>query len=74
MKAELEDKRPYLQKKKIAFHQKNAPCHTSAVFELIGHLTDPSDLTSSDFFLLPHLKIAEERDFRPITSEQLFAD
>ena len=67
LKAELAEKRPHLQKKKILFHQDNAPSHTSAVamakihelrFELLDHPPYSPDLAPSDFFLFPHLKIA----------------
>ncbi|GFX68646.1 histone-lysine N-methyltransferase SETMAR [Trichonephila clavipes] len=65
--AELAEKRPHLQKKKILFHQDNAPSHTSSVamakinelvFELLDHPPYSPDLAPSDFFLFPHLKFA----------------
>ena len=61
------ERRPHLQKKKILFHQDNAPSHTSAAamakihelrFELLDHPPYSPDLVPSDFFLFPHLKIA----------------
>ena len=67
LKAELAEKRPHLQKKKVLFHQDNAPSHTSAVamakihelwFELLDHPPYSPDLAPNDFFLFPHLKIA----------------
>ncbi|GFY25144.1 histone-lysine N-methyltransferase SETMAR [Trichonephila clavipes] len=67
LKAELVEKRPHLQKKKILFHQDNAQSHTSAVamakipelrFELLDHPSYSPDLAPSNFFLFPHLKIA----------------
>lgn len=67
LKAELVEKRPHLQKKKILLHQDNAPSHTSVVamakihelgFELLPHPPYSPDLAPSDFFLFPHLKIA----------------
>src|SRR5436190_23921294 len=67
LKAELAEKRPHLQKKKILFHQDNASSHTSAVamakihelrFELLDHPPYPPDLAPSDIFLFPQLKIA----------------
>jgi len=67
LEAELAEKRPHLQKKKILFHQDNAPSHTSVVamakihelrFELLDHPPYSPDLAPSDFFLFPHLKIA----------------
>ena len=56
-----------MQKKKILFHQDNAPSHTSAVamakihelrFELLDHPPYSPDLAPSKFILFPHLKIA----------------
>ncbi|GFX07664.1 mariner Mos1 transposase [Trichonephila clavipes] len=67
LKAKLAEKRPHLQKKKILFCQDKAPSHTSMVamakihelrFELLDHPPYSPDLAPSDFFLLPHLKIA----------------
>ena len=67
LKAELAEKRPHLQKKKILFHQDNAPSHTlstamAKIYELRFELLDlppySPDLAPSDFFLFPHLKIA----------------
>ncbi|GFV30199.1 mariner Mos1 transposase [Trichonephila clavipes] len=67
LKAELADKRPHLQKKKILFHQDNAPSHTSVVamakihelrFKLLDHPPYSPDLAPSDSFLFLHLKIA----------------
>jgi len=54
-----------LQKKKIIFHQDNAPAHKSVLtmakikelqFELLEHPPYPPDLALSDFWLFPHLK------------------
>lgn len=65
--AEIAEKRPHLQRKKILFHQDNAPSHTSAVaiakinelrFELLDHPPYSPDLAPSDFFLFPNLKTA----------------
>ena len=50
LKAELAEKCPHLQKKKILFHQDNAPSHTTTPYS--------PDLAPSDFFLFPQLKIA----------------
>ena len=67
LKTELTGKRPHLQKKKILFHQDNAPSHTSAVaiakilelqLELLDHPPYSPDLATRDFFLFPHIKIA----------------
>ena len=60
MKAEISDKLPHLQKKKILFHQDNAPSHTSRVamakvhelrVELLDHQPYLPDLAPSNFFL-----------------------
>ncbi|GFV19898.1 histone-lysine N-methyltransferase SETMAR [Trichonephila clavipes] len=60
LKAELAEKRPHLQKKKILFHQDNPPPHTPAVvktkihellFELLDHLPYSPDLAPRNFFL-----------------------
>ena len=70
LKAQIVEKRPHLQKKKILFHQDNAPSHTSVVamakihelrFELLDHPPYSPDLAPSDFFLFPKLKTALER-------------
>ena len=67
LKNEIAEKRSHLQKKKILFHQDNAPSHTSAFarakihelrFELLDHLPYSPDLAPSDFFLFFQLKIA----------------
>ncbi|GFV60495.1 histone-lysine N-methyltransferase SETMAR [Trichonephila clavipes] len=66
LKAELSEKRPYLQKKKILFHQDSAPPRISAVamvkidesrFEFIDHPPYSPDLAQATF-LFPDLKIA----------------
>jgi len=62
----IREERPGLQKKKIIFHQDNAPTNKSVLamgksrdlhYELLGHLTYSPDLAPSDFFLFPRLKI-----------------
>jgi histone-lysine N-methyltransferase SETMAR len=62
---EIKQKRPHLVKKKVLFHQDNAPSHTSAVsmakihelrYELLPHPPYSPDLAPSDFFLFPNLK------------------
>lgn len=62
---EIEEKRPHLKKKKILFHQDNAPVHTCKVsaakmaelkFEILPHPPYSPDLAPSDFFLFPNLK------------------
>lgn len=70
--AEIKRKRPHLAKKKVLFHQDNAPAHTSRVakqkiqdlgYELLPHPPYSPDLGPSDFFLFPKLKsqLAGER-------------
>lgn len=65
LKKNIEEKRPGLAKKKILFHQDNAPCHKSAIamakinelqFELLPHAPYSPDLAPSDFYLFPNLK------------------
>jgi transposase len=55
-----------LQKKKIIFHQDNAPAHKSVLamrklrdlhYELLEHPLYSPDFTPSDFFLFPKLKL-----------------
>lgn len=67
LKEEISKNRPHLQKKKVLFHQDNAPSHTSTVamakihelrFELLDHPPYSPDLAPSDFFLFPQLKTA----------------
>lgn len=64
LKAEIAKKRPHLKGKKVLFHQASA--HTSAVavakihelqFELVDHPPYSPDLSPSDFFLFPKLKL-----------------
>ena len=65
-------KRPGLQKKKIIFHQDNAPAHKSVLaigklrdlhYELLEHPPYSPDLAPSDFFLFrkPKLFLAGQR-------------
>ncbi|GFW11704.1 histonelysine Nmethyltransferase SETMARlike [Trichonephila clavipes] len=65
--AKLAEKRPHLQKKKILFHQNNAPSYTSAVamakihelrFKMLDHPTYSADLAPSDLFSFSYLKCA----------------
>jgi len=62
---EIKKKRPHLAKKKVLFHQDNAPVHTSVIavakinelnFELLPHAPYSPDLAPSDYFLFPNLK------------------
>jgi histone-lysine N-methyltransferase SETMAR len=61
----IREKRPGLKKKKIIFHQDNAPAHKSALtiskltelkYELLEHPPYSPDLAPSDFHLFPNLK------------------
>jgi len=61
----IREKRPGMQKKKIIFHQDNAPAHKSVLamgklrdlhYELLEHLLFSPDLAPSDFSLFPKLK------------------
>lgn len=65
LKEEVALKRPHLAKKKILFHQDNAPAHTSAIamakihelhYELVDHPPYSPDLAPCDFHLFPNLK------------------
>ncbi|KYB24575.1 Mariner Mos1 transposase-like Protein [Tribolium castaneum] len=65
LKQKIQEKRPGLVKKKILFHQDNAPCHKSVIamekinelgFELVPHAPYSPDLAPSDFNLFPNLK------------------
>lgn len=62
---EIKKKRPHLKKKKVLFHQDNAPCHKSIKtmakfhelgYELLPHPPYSPDLAPSDFFLFADLK------------------
>jgi histone-lysine N-methyltransferase SETMAR len=62
----IREKRPGLQKKKIIFHQDNAPTHRSILamgklrdlhYELLEHPPYSPDLAPSDFCLFPELKL-----------------
>ena len=65
LSAEIKKKRPHMQKKKVLFHQNNAPCHKSMKtmvklnelsFELLPHLPYSPDLAPSDYWLYVDLK------------------
>lgn len=65
LKAEIAKKRPHLKKKKVLFHQDNAPCHKSGKtmakiyelgYELLPHPPYSPDLAPSDYFLFADLK------------------
>lgn len=61
----IKEKRPGLAKKKIIFHQDNAPAHKGALamakltklrYELLDHPPYSPDMAPSDFYLFPNLK------------------
>lgn len=65
LKDEIALKRPHMKKKKILFHQDNAPCHKSLKtmvkfnelgFELLPHPPYSPDLAPSDYWLFSDLK------------------
>ncbi|KAL7723955.1 hypothetical protein ACLKA6_019947 [Drosophila palustris] len=65
LKAEIAKKRPHMAKKKVLFHQDNAPCHKSMKtmaklnelgFELLPHPPYSPDLAPSDYWLFADLK------------------
>ena len=62
---EIKEKRPHLQKKKILYHDDNAPSHTSIIaqtkkhelgLELFSHPPYSPDLAPSDYYLFSNLK------------------
>lgn len=65
LNAEIKKKRPHLAKKKVLFHQDNAPVHTCMKtmaklhelrYELVGHPPYSPHLAPSDYYLFPNLK------------------
>lgn len=65
LKDEIAKKRPHMAKKKVRFHQDNAPCHKSMKtmaklhelgYELLPHPPYSPDLAPSDYFLFADLK------------------
>jgi len=65
LKDEIAKKRPHMKKKKIIFHQDNAPCHKSMKtmaklnelgFNLLPHPPYSPDLAPSDYWLFADLK------------------
>lgn len=61
----IKKKRPHLAKKKVLFHQDNAPAHKSMKamakfnelgYELLPHPPYSPDLAPCDFYLFPNLK------------------
>ena len=80
--AEIKKKRPYMQKKKVLFHQDNAPCHNSMKtmvklnklsFELLPHPPYSPDLAPSDYWFFADLnKMLQEKKFG--CNEELIAE
>ena len=76
LSAEMKKKRPHMQKKKVLFHQDNAPCHKSMRmidilhelrFELLPYPPHSRDLAPSDYWLFVDLKkCSRERDLAPM--------
>ena len=76
LSAEIKKKRPHMQKKKVLFHQDNAPCHKSMKtmvqlnelnFELFPHPACSPDLAPSDYWPFADLKkCSKERDLAPM--------
>lgn len=65
LKDEIAKKRPHLVRKKVLFHEDNAPCHKSMKtmvklhelgFELLPHSPYSPALALSDFILFANLK------------------
>ena len=65
LSAEIKNKRPHMQKKKVLFHQDKAPCHKSMKmmvkmnelsFELLLHPPYSLDLAPSNYWILADLK------------------
>jgi [histone H3]-lysine36 N-dimethyltransferase SETMAR len=89
LKDEIAEKRPHLKKKKVLFHQDNAPCHKSMKtmaklnelgYELLPHPPYSPDLAPSDYFLFADLKRAlagkkfKDNDGVIAETEAYFAD
>lgn len=55
LKEEIAKKRPHMLKKRVLFHQDNAPCPKNAWIRL-AHQTRSPDLATGDFFLFANLK------------------
>ena len=62
---EMKKKRLHLAKKKVLFHQDNAPVHTYVIamakinalkFKLLPHASYSPDIAPSDYFIFPNLK------------------
>lgn len=82
LKIKIAEKRPHLAKKKVLFHQDNAPCHKSMKtmakmhelgYELLPHPPYSPDLAPSDFFLFSDLKrMLAGKKFK--TNEEVIAE
>jgi [histone H3]-lysine36 N-dimethyltransferase SETMAR len=59
---EINKKRPHFKKKKVLFHQDDAPCHKTMAklhelgYELLPYLPYSPDLAPSDFFLIADIR------------------
>jgi len=65
LNGKIKKKRPHLTRKKVLFHQDNAPAHRSVKtivkmdqlrYELLPHPPYSPDLAPSDYYLFPNLK------------------
>ena len=65
LRAEIKKKRPHIKKKRVLFHQGNAPCHKSMKtmvklnelsFELLSHPPYTPDLATRNYWLFANLK------------------
>lgn len=82
LKGEITEKRPHMAKKKVLFHQDNAPCHKSIKtmakfhelgYELLPHPPYSPDLAPSDYFLFADLKrMLAGKKFK--TNEEVIAE
>ena len=76
LSAEIKKKRPHMQKKKVLFHQANAPCHkymktmvklNELSIELFPYPTYSPDKAPSDSWLIVNQKkCSRERDLAPM--------
>ena len=84
LSAEIKEKRSHMQKKKLLFHQDNAPYHNSMKtmvklnelsFELLPHPPYSSDLNPSDYWIFASLKeVLQGRRSKCITLEGNYID
>ena len=67
---EIDKKQPQMKRKKVLFHQDNAPCHKSIammaklhelLFKLLPHSPYSSDLAPSDYWLFADTKRMPQR-------------